>query len=221
MCNNIDELPNGAEVKLLCKNIENPDRVFRQQSLEKLLEYCAGPSVINDDAHLVFDRSYVQLFKGYCDKYEKCRGLSITIISTLMDGVPKNSFYPEIIIDTIAKRIGRSEILEESEEIRLLLIKQLGTMMDKFASLKKKRDHLKPSYNCIIDILVKSLEDPYALIQRECCALVVKLTKSTASFHIRCEYLADPLIALLRHRQSPNRIAAIEALGRKGCVYIV
>lgn len=200
------------EYNQLCSNIQHADRSVRQNSLKKLLELCSSNKT--DEAVTLFDHFYLHIIKCYSDKFESCRCLAVEIISSLLEMLPDNDFYVENIVPVIAKRIGQKEIIEDSEELRLQLVQQLRQIIDKFPANELKGDRLKNSYNDIIDVLIKTLRDPYVNVQRECCSMVTSLASATPSFHCRAEVLADPLIALLKHRQWLSRKEAITALGK-------
>lgn len=201
------------EYNQLCNNIQHDERTTRQNSLKKVLELCSSEKTQSEAAFL-FDHFYLHIIKCYADKYESCRCLAVEIISTLLQTLPGNDFYVEIIVPVITRRVGQKEIIEDSEELRLQLVQQLLQIIDKFPANELNGDRLKNSYNNIIDVLLKTLRDPYVNVQRECCAIVKSLAKATPSFHCRAETLADPLIALLKHRQWLSRKEAISALGK-------
>lgn len=199
------------EYNQLCNNIQNADRTVRQNSLKKLLELS---SCEEQQAITLFDHCYLHIIKCYADKFESCRCLAVEIISSLLKTLPENDFYVEVIVPVIARRVGQKEIIEESEELRLQLVQQLLQIVEKFPANELKGDRLMNSYNDIIEILIKTLRDPYVNVQRECCSIVKSLAEATPSFHCRAETLADPLIALLKHRQWLSRKEAISALGK-------
>lgn len=200
------------EYNQLCNNIQNAERSVRQNSLKKLLELSSSEQ--QQRAITLFDHCYLHIIKCYADKYESCRCLAVEIMSSLLKTLPDNDFYIEIIVPVIARRVGQKEIIEESEELRLQLVQQLLQIVDKFHANELKGDRLMNSYNDIIDVLLKTLRDPYVNVQRECCSIVKSLAEATPSFHCRAEGLADPLIALLKHRQWLSRKEAIAALGK-------
>lgn len=201
------------EYNQLCNNIQHADRSVRQNSLKKLLELCTSKKT-PQDAVVLFDHFYLHIIKCYADKFESCRCLAVEIISSLLQTLPDNDFYVEIIVPVIARRVGQKEIIEDSEELRLQLIQQLLKIVEKFPANELKGDRLKSSYNDIIDVLLKTLRDPFVNVHRECCSIVKTLANVTPSFHCRAETLADPLIVLLKHRQWLSRKEAIAALGK-------
>lgn len=201
------------QTELLCKNIQSTDRNIRQKSLESLLEQSKHVSLTSDQAVTLFNQCYLIAFKCYADKFESCRNAAVALISGLLERLPQNDFYVENIVPIIARRIGQTEIIEDSEEMRLLLVGQLAQVVAKFVITDPNNDQLAKSYNYIMDIVLKTLRDPYPVVQRRTCEVINILSKATPSFSVRSEQLANPLIAMLSHRQSPNRIAAIETLG--------
>lgn len=201
------------EFNQLCNSIQHADRSVRQNSLKKILELSSTRKT-QQEAATLFDHFYLHIIKCYADKFESCRCLAVEIISSLLETLPDNDFYVEIIVPVIARRVGQKEIIEESEELRLQLVQQLLQIIEKFPANELKGDRLKNSYNNIIDVLLKTLRDPYANVQRECCSMVKSLANATPSFHCRAESLTDPLIALLKHRQWMSRKEAISALGK-------
>lgn len=202
------------QLNLLFKNIQSSERPVRQKALTTLQEQFIENVQTEIEAIDLFAQSYLYLFKCYADKFETCRNLAITAVTNLLDILPDNDYYAECIVPVIAKRVGQTEIIEDSEEIRYLLLQQLLKIIQKFAATESSKDRLLTCYNDIMDILVKTIRDPYAVVQRKCCSIIKQLADATPSFHCRAENLVSPLIGMLGHRHSPNRIAAIEALGK-------
>lgn len=106
--------------------------------------------------------------------------------------------------------------------MRLQLLKQLNFIISKYKNLNVTgtvqthsdgEDRLLKPYNDIVDILKISLLDSFPAILKESCEIIKVTAIASPSFHYRAESLASPLMNLLKHRQSPIRIAAIEALG--------
>ncbi|XP_062534078.1 dynein axonemal assembly factor 5-like [Armigeres subalbatus] len=199
--------------EVFCANIQSEERMVRQRALKDFLEF-VHRELKPDDAPAVFTGSYLHIFRCYSDRFEIIRNLAITLIGELLEKLPTNDFYLEYIIPVIVRRIGKAETIEESEEIRLHLLEQLEVIIRKYADPDGSAgDPLLKSYDNIIDILVKTLKDPYPAAQKQSCDLVKLLAESTPSMHYRAEALVTPATGVLRHRHSANRIAAIEALG--------
>ncbi|XP_058448454.1 dynein axonemal assembly factor 5 [Malaya genurostris] len=206
-----DEYKNLTES--FCSNAQSPERMVRQRSLKAFLDF-VHQKLTAEQAPAVFDCTYLHILRCYGDRFEMIRNLAITLIGELLDKLAANDFYLGYIVPVISRRIGQSELIEESEEIRLQLLEQLECIVRKYADPDGSRgDPLLKSYDNIIDILVKSLKDPYPAAQKKSCELVKLLAESTPSMHFRAEALVRPATGVLKHRHSANRIAAMEALG--------
>lgn len=203
----------GLEV--LCKNIQSDDRRIRQTALNDLLAIVSKQND-DDDLKSLFDQTYLYLIRCYADRFEATRSLAILVVNRFLHGFQtRNEAILTYIIPTTRRRIGLPEFIESSEEIQLELLEQLELIVDKFQS--NDDDMLMRSYNDIIDIAVKNLNNQYANAHRQCCKMIQVLATATPSFYVRAECLVDPLIELLSHRQSATRVAAIETLGKMRC----
>lgn len=220
------------QLEQLCQLIQNPDRRLRQNALQQLLDRCEPPPSHNNGeettvvpgsvlspqrAAEIFNVAYLPLFRCYADRFEQCRTLAINVIGALVAQLPRqNSFYAENIVPVLCRRIGQPEIIEDSEEVRLLLVQQLHAIIiqQQLATTDGTTDPLLQCYNPIMDILVKTLSDPYPTIQRTSCTIVDALAAVSAfSFPARADQLVGPLIVMLAQRQYALRLAAVRALG--------
>lgn len=214
----INEKENNFEFELLCKSIQNSDKTTRQNGLKQLLKLVSNLKNSDENLLEVFQETYLHLIKCYSDKFESCRSMAISTVSEFLSNLSTaHHFFLEYIIPIIRRRIGRAELIEESEELQLQLLHQTEQIVDKFKS--NENDNLMTVYNDLIDIIVRNLSNRYANAQRKSCEIIKKLAKATKSFHLRAEDLVDPLIDLLAQRQSATRILAIEALGEV-CLHI-
>lgn len=200
--------------------MQNQERMVRQRALKELLEFCEG-NLSNENSIEIFDSVYLCLIKCYGDRFEMCRSLSCMIVSEILKHLEQNDYYLSLLVPVIAKRLAVQDVVEESEEMRLQLLKQLNFIITKYKDLNVTgtvqrhsdgEDRLLKPYNDIVDILKISLLDSYPAILKESCEIIKITAIASPSFHYRAEALADPLMRLLKHRQSPIRIAAIEAL---------
>lgn len=203
--------------------IQNQERMVRQRALKELLEFCQlEGNLTAENSMETFDLIYLCLIKCYSDRFEMCRSLSCSIVSEILKFLEQNDYYLSLLVPVIAKRLAVQDVVEESEELRLQLLKQLNFIVNKYKNLSSTGtvrgqsdgdDLMLKPYNDIIDILKSCLLDSYPAILKECCDIIKVTAIASPSFHYRAEALADPLLSLLRHRQSSIRIAAIEALG--------
>lgn len=201
------------EFDLILRNIQCSDRVKRQSALQQLYEIVQVET--NDELKVILDQIYLHLLKCYSDRYESIRSLAIAIVSQVLMNIENyEHFFEEIIVPAIRKRIGLSEMLEPSEEIQLQLLKQIHEIVVKFRSNGKENSMCR-LYNDVIDIVLRNLSNCFADAQRQCCGIIKELANATEQFHMKAEYLVEPLILMLKHRQSNSRILAIETLGKQ------
>lgn len=214
---------NKAKLETWIVKIQNQERMVRQRALKEFLEFCQSEeNLSSENAIEIFDSTYLCLIKCYSDKFEMCRSLACSIISEMLKHLEQNDYYLSLLVPVIAKRLASQELVEESEEMRLQLLKQLNYIVDKYKGLNVTgsvkahsdgEDRLLKPYNDIIDILKITLMDNYPAILKESCEIIKVTAIASPSFHYRAEALALPLITMLKHRHSPIRTAAIEALG--------
>lgn len=205
------ESERNFDVELLCKNIQSNEKAKQQTALKELLEIVSQQT--NDvDLKRILDQTYLHLVKCYTDRFESTRSLAILIVNAFLSRFHgRDEFFLEYILPTIRRRIGLPEMIEESEEVQLQLLEQIGQIVDKFQSTNE--DFLMRVYNDVLDILIRNLSNQYANAHRQCCKVIQLLATATPSFYVRAENLVDPLIALLSHRQSATRTTAVETLG--------
>lgn len=107
------------------------------------------------------------------------------------------------------------QVTENSEEVRLLEINFLRLIVSKYGL------HLPAYLSDIIDILCKSIIDPYPEVKIASCACASELSMVIpAHFHMQSESLISPLTQTLGHRQSKVRISAINAIGKFSLIFL-
>lgn len=220
------------DIDLICKNLQSLERSERHKALKELLKYCeddenknnlnnkdeeskipSPTASLKENLIQVYDKCYLHILKCYSDRFESCRELACNVITAFLKKLPKNDYYLQYIVKTIASRLGQKELQEHSEEIRLTFLKQINFLIDRFHYNEIIGDPLLKSYNDIIDIFLKTLTDSYPLVQRETCNCIKLLANATPSFHYRAETLTKFIYPILNHKHSANRIVAIQTLG--------
>ncbi|XP_035777077.1 dynein assembly factor 5, axonemal-like [Anopheles albimanus] len=208
-----NEEENKLFIESFCTNVQNPDRAVRQRALK---QFSADflPKQPTAACSGLFDATYLHLLRCYSDRFESIRTLAVETIDLMLERLPANDFYLGYIVPVLAKRIGQAEIIEESEELRLLLLEQLERLVQKYRDPDGTAgDPLLKVFDEIIDILIKTLRDPYPAAQKKSCEIVMALGTATPSLHYRAEALVAPAKMVLSHRHSANRIVAVETLG--------
>lgn len=209
-------------IQEVCTAVGSEDRGQRLSGLKKLLKFCESSAfsgenpVDTQQPQEIFQEVYLHILRCYADDSEKCRSLATEIVSKMLEKLPRNDFYLNYIVPAIARRIGRPELVEESEEMRLQWLQQVRDIVERYQCTptdEDSTDYLLKVYNDLIDILKKCLTDPFPVAQREACEIAKLLAKATPSFHYQAEALVKPLLLILKHKQSANRTVAIETLG--------
>ncbi|ALC46594.1 CG31320, partial [Drosophila busckii] len=203
------------DTKQICSELQSEDYRQRCRTLLQLTEHCAAAPA-NTSVEAIagdFDELYLHLLKCYGDRFEKVRSQAVQAVSAFMQSLPPLDFHLLNVVSTLAERMGQTETVEQSEEIRLLYIQQLRLMLQKYAQMGNA-GVLRECYEQVVQVLNKSIRDAYAAVQREGCATLVELTTvaSTHEFQPYTETLAIALYSMLNHRHAPARIAAVQAL---------
>lgn len=205
------------DTKAICADLECHEHRKRSATLLKLRDQCeqAPPSLSTDIIAGDFDELYLHLLKCYSDRFESVRDRAVLAVSAFLARLPPLDFHLLNVVTTLAERMGQTETIEGSEEIRLLYVEQLHLMLSKYAKMGNV-GVFRECYPQVVKVLIKSIKDDFAAVQREGCATLVELARVAETHDLRpyTESLAVALYAMLNHRHSAARIAAIEALGR-------
>jgi len=195
--------------------LADPDRSTRKRTLEKLAkDVAAGAGKPVFTAELVkrnLDLLHKPLLKCVRDPAEKCRELSVTILSALLPLV--NAADVEAVAgETLAgirERIGVVPQAEESEEVRLELLRLTKAVLE--AQPSTVRDHVDP----VAAILEKSSYDKFPDVKKLASEVTVWLCAQKEAVHLKdyCPGLNKALLLNLTHQQQKIRVAALQAVG--------
>ncbi|KAH8409827.1 hypothetical protein KR222_009057, partial [Zaprionus bogoriensis] len=205
------------DTKAICADLESSEHRRRSATLLQLREECEqAPATVGSDAIAAeFDELYLHLLKCYGDRFESVRDGAVRAVSAFLGRLPPMDFHLLNVVATLAERMGQTETVESSEEIRLLYVEQLHLMLRKYAKMGNV-GVFRECYPQVVKVLIKSIKDDYAEVQREGCATLVTLARVADTQQLRpyTESLALALYTMLNHRHSAARISAIEALAR-------
>lgn len=207
----------SSTIEEICENLQaKNDRSVRRKALQYLQDR-ADNAKENELQEIlnIFNECYLHLLKCYSDQYEGIRDQAIQTVNAFMERLPANDYHFMNIVNTLAQILGQQETLEKSEEIRLVFVKQLLSLLNRFI----KDGHENTIHECyadIVRIVSRALNDDYAAIQREACECVISLASSAHpyAFEKYAEILANALYGMLTHKHSQSRIAAIDALAQ-------
>ncbi|XP_053607373.1 dynein axonemal assembly factor 5 [Plodia interpunctella] len=191
--------------------LQSESKMIRKQALVNINAEIFESSVnINCDLTVVFPEVYAYILKSFSDPSEACRETAATIIENFIEKLPLNDYYLTYILPVIVRRVGCPEIVEESEEIRLVLIQLVRKILEKY----RMTHLLAPFINDFTSILTKTSTDPYPKVKLEACECIILLSKFLErDFHFQCESYVKPVLSNYSHQHFRVRVAAIKAIG--------
>ncbi|XP_023943230.2 dynein axonemal assembly factor 5 [Bicyclus anynana] len=206
----LHENPKGVLEQYLTA-LQSESKIVRRNGLVKINEEIfENPLNVDCDLTLVFPEIYAHILKSFSDTSEACRDCAITIMSNFIDQLPLNDYYLTYILPVIVRRIGCPETVEESEEIRLVLIQLVHKIIQKY----KGTHLLTPFINEFTSILTKTSTDPYPKVKLEVCDCIILLTKVLQrDFHFQSESYVKPVLSNFAHQHFRVRVAAVRAIG--------
>lgn len=193
------------------------NRNTRKRSLEGIRKDTIGrkPPLDQTEYRVIFSEILKPLLKCLSDPVEKCRELSVILVKDFLQLVPEPDEHLPYIIPILVQRLGQQEIMESSEEMRLQLVGLLSDIVE--FSGKKMAAYLD---DCI-QILSKTIVDPYPEVKKESCKCACKLAKAIPEyFQMTSESLIKPLLLTITHQHSKVRVIVIETIGNIMCFYL-
>lgn len=191
-----------------CLSEEN--RNTRKRALEGIKKETFGrkPALENETLKGVYDEISKQLLKVFSDPVEKCRELSIALMTEYFKAIPEAVDTLPYFMPVMVLRLGQQELTEPSEELRLTLVELLTIVV---GSAKKKTGAYLDD---MIKILERTIVDPYPEVKKESCRCASLLARTIPEyFHMQSEALIKPLLISISHQHSKVRVTVIEAIG--------
>ena len=199
------------ETKKYCNQLQSENKGLRKQTLVDFQKFILGTGISKKEQHAIFNASSIYILNGFRDNSEAVREQAIKLISVFMiDMLPRNDYYISYLFPVLVERLGTSELTEESEEIRLQLLKLLELVIIKYS----EDNLLKPFLNDIIMILKETVQDKYPAVKEISCNCIVKLsTALPRDFHLQAETLVKPVLSNFNHRRYKIRCEAVKCIG--------
>ncbi|XP_059059112.1 dynein axonemal assembly factor 5 [Achroia grisella] len=207
---NLQENPRGA-LEQYINALQSELKMTRKEALLNInKEIFENPANKDCDLTIVFPEIYAYILKSFSDESEACRETAALIVSNFIEHLPLNDYYLTYILPVLVRRIGCPEIVEESEEIRLVLIVLVHKILDKY-----KVSHLLcPFINDFTSILTKTSADPFPKVKLEACECIILLTNLLPrDFHFQSESYVKPVLTNFSYQHFRVRVAAIKAIG--------
>ncbi|CAJ1075034.1 dynein assembly factor 5%2C axonemal [Xyrichtys novacula] len=200
------EVLRGLTRQLNCLNEDN--KATRKRALEVIKRETVDRGLSSSALQEVFSALLKPLLKCLSDPMERCRETAITTLSDFIRCVPEPEESLPYLMPCLAQRLGEKDILEPAEELRLSAVEMLTLTLEVCGK------HLGPYLNDMINILQRTIIDPFPDVRRESCKCTVSLAKSLPEhFHLQAESLIKPLMQTIAHQHSRVRVSVIEATG--------
>ncbi|XP_041813590.1 dynein assembly factor 5, axonemal-like [Chelmon rostratus] len=200
------EVLRGLARHLNCLNEDN--KSTRKRALELIKRETVDKGLSSSVLQEVFSALLKPLLKCLSDPMERCRETAITTITEFIRCVPKPEESLPYLMPCLAQRLGDKEILEPAEELRLSAVEMLTLTLEVCGK------HLAPYLNEMMNILQRTIVDPFPDVKRESCKCTVNLAKCVPEhFHMQAEGLVKPLMQTISHQHSRVRVSVIEATG--------
>ncbi|KAM9345586.1 dynein axonemal assembly factor 5 [Symphorus nematophorus] len=200
------EVLRGLARHLNCLNEDN--KSTRKRALELIKRETVDKGLSSGVLQELFSALLKPLLKCLSDPMERCRETAIAIITEFIRCVPKPEESLPYLMPCLAQRLGEKEILEPAEELRLSVVEMLTLTVEMCGK------HLAPYLNEMINILQRTIVDPFPDVKRESCKCTVNFAKSVPEhFHMQAESLVKPLMQTIAHQHSRVRVSVIEATG--------
>uniref|UniRef100_A0A8C6TRS7 Dynein axonemal assembly factor 5 n=1 Tax=Neogobius melanostomus TaxID=47308 RepID=A0A8C6TRS7_9GOBI len=200
------EVLRGLTRHLNCLNEDN--KATRKRAIEQIKKETIDKNLSSGVLQEVFTVLLKPLLKCLSDPMEKCRETAITILLEFIRCVPRPEESLPYLMPCLAQRFGEKDIVESAEELRLSALEMLTLTVEVCGK------HLAPYLNEMINILQRSIIDPFPDVKRESCKCTIQFAKSVPEhFHMQAESLVQPLMQTVSHQHSRVRVSVIEATG--------
>nr|XP_053634775.1 dynein axonemal assembly factor 5-like [Cherax quadricarinatus] len=199
-----------SQLNPILSEIQSDNKAKRRKGLEKYQQvvFESGGELNKDSLSEIFGFSLRLLVTGLSDVSEINRINAANIVLKFAEGgvVSQNQLID--IIPTIHHRLAVIPLLEESEEVRLILVNIIKVLTLSFEA------KLIPFMNEVVNILKRTVVDGSPDVRKvssECVSVYARATRE--KFHMQSKSLVEPLIKALHHQRFKNRIASLNALG--------
>ncbi|XP_060748119.1 dynein axonemal assembly factor 5-like [Tachysurus vachellii] len=156
----------------------------------------------------VFNCLLNSLLRCLSDPMERCREVAIQIIQDFIRCVSRPESSLPYLLPCLVQRLGANETVEAAEELRLSMVEVLSLIVEVCER------HLAPYLDDMIQILQKTITDPFPDVIKESCKCTILFARSVPDhFHMQAECLVKPLMQTISHQHSRVRMAIIEATG--------
>lgn len=200
----------NPELNAILSEMQNINKMKRRKALEKFHKLAFESVELLDKDYLtkILGFSMTLLVSRMSDESEVNRINASNIVLRFIQESAVTDQQLIDIIPVIHHRLATVPVLEESEDVRLLLINIIQALIIHFEA------KMIQFMNDIVNILKISVVDCSPEVRKaasECVSSYAKASKE--KFHMQSESLVKPLLKGLNHQRFKNRIACLNALG--------
>lgn len=163
------EVLRGLARELNCLNEDN--KVTRKRALECIKRETVDKKLASTVLQGVFSALLKPLLKCLSDPMERCRETAISVLAEFIRCVPKPEESLPYLMPCLAQRLGEREIHEPSEELRLSAVEMLTLTVEVCGK------NISPYLNEMINILQRTIVDPFPDVKKESCKCTVTFAK--------------------------------------------
>ncbi|XP_074630792.1 dynein axonemal assembly factor 5-like [Acropora palmata] len=204
----LEALLQSLQRDINCLSDEN--RGTRKRALEKIRKevFSRKPHFPAALLQVAFTEILKPALKLFADPTEKCRELSVQLVSEFAKQVTDLSQFLPYIIPTIVQRLGQPELVEPCEELRLYTVELLYSVAEICG------EKLGVYIDDLIKILQRTLVDPFHDVRKESCRFTNILAATCPEqFYFQASSLVNSLLKSLTHQHSKVRVSGIQTLG--------
>lgn len=192
-----------------CNELCSEDKKQRKRALECIKKEIYSLERNDETLSGLYERIQKNIIRCFKDNSEAVRESAVLFVTDMVKLLPAKEHYVQSIMPVVTERLSGGVVLENSEEVKLCCILLLQVIVSKY------KNCLFEYLNDFINILSKTIFDPYPKVKKESCDCAAELAKSLPQhFHMQSESLIEPLIQILPHQQYRIRVAGVKAIGR-------
>lgn len=134
------------------------------------------------------------------DQAEKCREASLLFVKSAAVLLPDTSALFQRVVPALKLRVGGDETVEDSEELRLGMVRLLRGDLTK----KCRKDCVQAYVNEMAAIVLKGLDDPFHEVKKETCRFLEEASALIQSEELLSDHVESILKCLVRNMAHPH-----------------
>lgn len=164
------EIVRSLAQHLSCLNGDEKSK--RKRALDNIKKETTEKGLSSTVLQEVFACLVKPLLRCLSDPMEICREVAIQIIGDFIKCVSTPESSLPYIMPSLAQRLGGKEIVEPTEELRLSLVEALSLIVEVCGR------HLAPYLGDMVEILQKTITDPFPDVIKESCKCLIHFARS-------------------------------------------